>query len=286
MRSRLLQLSIVFLALILFSQLFASAQSNLTAPDLTKPAIDAAANSAQAKYVLQRTIDALGGNTYLNITEIKMTGRGYGFYHNESQSVGNKFTRLIRFPDTDRLEYGFQRDDLQILKPESWFVIHIGDTGWETTFKGTRVLTEKENEDYNRRRQYDLDVVLRKWVPDPKSTFFFEGQTIEATREVYKVNLLSAQNLNVTLFVDRKTFLPIKKAFSYRDKVFKDIQEEAELYDKYRNEQGVMTAHVITRTKNGEINSERFIQMVTFNPGFDDKLFIPHAIDYDKMKKY
>jgi len=276
----------LLLLLVLCSTIIKSPAQTPTAPDLTKPAVDSATNAAQAKYVLQRTIDALGGNTYLNVTEMKMTGRGYGFYHNEAQGVGNKFTRFIRFPDSDRLEYGFQRDDMQILKPESWFIIHLGDTGWETTYKGTRVLTEKENEDYNRRRQYDLDLVLRKWVPDPKTTFFFEGQTIEATREVYKVNLLSAQNLNVTLYVDRKTFLPIKKTFSYRDKVFKDIQEEAELYDKYRNEQGVMAAHVITRTRNGDITSERFIQTVVYNPGLEDKLFTPHAVDFDRMKKY
>jgi len=278
--------SLVGILLMWFSLPIISAQTSISAPDLTKPAIDSAANSAQAKYVLQRTINALGGNQYLNVTEIKILGRGYGFYHNESQSVGNKFTRYIRFPDRERFEYNFQRDDYQVIRPESWFVIHIGDTGWETTFKGTRILTEKENEDYDRRRQYELDMVLRKWVPDPKTTFFYEGQTIEATREVYKVTLLSPQNLNVTLYVDRKTFLPIKKTFKYRDKVFKDIQEESELYDKYRDEQGLMTPHVYTRTMNGEITSERFVQSVIYNPGFDDRLFTPHAIDYDKMKKY
>jgi len=254
--------------------------------DLSHPATDTETNTKQARYVMERTLDALGGNRYLSITDYKQIGRGYGFYHNESQGVGLNYWRTFHWPDRERYDYFFQRDTYQFIKSKEWAIIHIGDRGWESTFRGAREETAKELEDYNRRRQYELDTVLRSWVPDPKTTLFYEGETIEATKEVYKVNLLSPKNLSLSLYVDRKTFLPIKKTFTYRDPVYKDIQEEADLYDKYRDEQGFMTPHVITRTKNDDIVSQRFITKWEFDVAYDENKFTPPAINYDKMKKY
>jgi len=281
----------MMLSTALFAQQAGDPRTSTPAMDLTKPASDAGANSRQAKYILERTVAALGGNAYLKIQNYIQTGRGYGFYHNESQGVGLNYSHMVRLPDCERYEYNFQRESLPVLlplplaKPEQWIILHIADQGWETTFRGTRSESAAELEEYNRRRHYDLDLILRNWLPDPKTTMFFEGETIEVTKEVYKVTLLSADNLNVTLYVDRKSFLPLKKMFTYRDKVYKDIQEEAELYDTYRVEQGFNTPHVLTRTKNGDIVSQRFIKKVEYNPSFDEKLFSPPAVNYNKMKK-
>jgi len=275
----------------IFAQQTANSRTSIPAIDLAKPASDAAMNSRQAKYVLERTVAALGGDAYLKIQSYVQTGRGYGFYHNESQGVGLNYSHIVRLPDSERYEYNFQRESLPVLLPiplaksEQWIILHIGDQGWETTFRGTRSESAAELEEYNRRRHYDLDLILRYWLPDPKTTMFFEGETIEVTKEVYKVTMLSADNLNVTLFVDRKSFLPLKKTFTYRDKVYKDIQEEAELYDTYRDEQGFNTPHVLTRKKNGDIVSQRFIKKVEFNTVFDEKLFAPPTVNYNKMKK-
>jgi hypothetical protein len=281
----------MMLTAILFAQQAANSRVSAPTVDLSKPASDAATNSRQAKYILERTVAALGGDAYLKIQSYVQTGRGYGFYHNESQGVGLNYSHMVRLPDSERYEYNFQRESLPVLlpiplaKPEQWIIVHIGDQGWETTFRGTRSESAAELEEYNRRRHYDLDLILRYWLPDPKTTMFFEGETIEVSKEVYKVTLLSADNLNVTLYVDRKNFLPLKKTFTYRDKVYKDIQEEAELYDTYRVEQGFNTPHVLTRTKNGETVSQRFIKTVQFNTVFDEKLFSIPTVNYDKMKK-
>src|SRR5579864_9153313 len=105
MRARLFRNSMFFVALICMGLQPNSAQSTPPAPDLTKPAVDSAHNAAQAKYVIQRTIEALGGNKYLNATDLKITGRGYGFYQNEPQGEGSRFTRYVHFPDKDRFEY-------------------------------------------------------------------------------------------------------------------------------------------------------------------------------------
>ena len=233
-------------------------------------------NSRKAKDIVQRAVVALGGDFYTKIFDMKQTGRGFGFYHNEATGVGLPFTRYYQYPDKDRFEY---------FKDAEWTVIFVGDQGYETTFRGSRLLDPKENADYVRRRPYALDRVLREWVPDPKTVFFYEGTTLIGPKQVHQITLLSKDNLSETLFIDAKTFLPVQKQYTWRDPETRQMQEEAELYDEYRAVQNVQTPFKVTRMKNGEIASQRFMKTVDYNLGVGDQIFTPPVIKDGKKKK-
>ncbi|MCU1285183.1 MAG: hypothetical protein JWO13_1533 [Acidobacteriales bacterium] len=236
----------------------------------------AEANSQQAKQTLEKTLQALGGNAYLNSVDMDQQGRGYGFYQNTPQGVGVPYERKYRYPDKERYEF---------LKKHDWILIHNGDKGYETTFRGTREEDPKDLANYLRRRQYSIDTILRDWIKAPGTAFFYDGVTLVGARDTHKVTLINAQNQSVSLFIDTKTFLPIKKAYTWRDPETREIENESELYDEYRAEQGINSPHVITREKNGEIVSQRFVRTVTYNNAFPDALFAPPPIDYNKLKK-
>src|SRR5439155_614401 len=53
----------------------------------------------------------------------------------------------------------------------------------------------------------------------------------------------------------------------------KDRNVEEEIYDGYRLVQGVMTPFSITRSYNGEMSNQRFLNSVTYNKGLEDSLF-------------
>src|ERR1700722_18286281 len=72
------------------------------------------ANSQKAKDVLNQAIQALGGQTYLNISDMKFEGRGYSFHHGQPNSLGTVFWRFRKFPDKDRAEFTKKRDIIQI----------------------------------------------------------------------------------------------------------------------------------------------------------------------------
>lgn len=235
-----------------------------------------AINAAKAKDVIQRSIVALGGDAYLKIFDLKQIGRGYGFYHGEAAGVGVPFTRYYQFPDKERLEFFKQGD---------WIIIHNGDKGYETTFHGSREEDKKDTADYNRRHRYALDIVLREWASDPKTQFFYEGTTLVGPRQVHQVSLLNKDNLSVTLSIDTKTLLPIQKTYSWRDQETHEMQEESELYDEYRLVQGIQTPFKITRMKNGEMNSQRFLKTVAYNSGVGNNIFLPPDLNYDRNKK-
>jgi hypothetical protein len=234
------------------------------------------ANAQKAKVIIQKTIAAMGGKAYLTYTDYLQLGRGFGFYQGASTGVGVPIKRWFMYPDKERYEF---------FKEGEWVIIHNGDKGYETTFRGTRLEDKKDTDSWNRRRQYMLDVVLREWAADPKTAFFYDGETIAETRTAHKITLLNAQNQIATLYISAKTYLPIKKTYTWRDPEYKDMQEESELFDNWRVVQGINTPFLYTRTNKGEMSSQRFIKEVQYNTGAGAAKFDPPPLNYDPTKK-
>src|SRR5438270_16494 len=208
------------------------------------------ANSDQARQVLDKTIAALGGDAYLNVKEVEQVGRGYGFYQNTPTGIGTPYWRFYRYPDKERYEFTKKRDIV---------IIHNGDKGYEITFRGTALENAADHATYERRRKYALDYVLRDWIHQPGSALFYEGTTVVGPKTVHQITVRNAANEGATLYIETVSSLPVKRTYTWRDPKYKDMNTEEELYDEYRPEQGIQTAHVITRIYNREMQSQRFI---------------------------
>jgi len=64
------------------------------------------------------------------------------------------------------------------------------------------------------------------------------------------LTLISAQNEASPSRWIRKTHLPLRRSFEWRDPVFKDKNLDAEEYDDYHTFDGIPTPFTITRFKN------------------------------------
>src|SRR5437868_12291143 len=148
----------------------APAQSQSAATQTAAPPI-ADENSQKAKTLVDQMIQALGGQAYLNVRDMKQEGRTYSFYHGETQGAGAPFWRFWKFPDKDRIELTKKRD---------WIIINNGDQGYEITFRGTALQERKQLQDYLRRRKYALDLVLRTWLNQPGVALLYEGSAVAA----------------------------------------------------------------------------------------------------------
>ena len=221
-------------------------------------------NARKAKAVLDRMIQALGGPAYLGIQDISQQGRTYSFYHGRPNSVGTLFWRFYKYPDRERIELTKQRDVA---------FVYNGNKGYELTYKGAALEDEKTLTDYLRRRQHSLDWVIRKWLNEPGIALFYEGSTVAEERPAEQVTILNSKNESVTLFVSTDNHLPVKKSYSWRDPLDKLRSAEDEVYDGYRNVQGIMTPFSVTRFLNGEMSNQRFLNSVTYNSGVSDSLF-------------
>src|SRR5437868_5242555 len=81
-------------------------------------------NSRKAKTLLEQAIQSLGGQAYLNVRDMELTGRGYSFFHGQPTSNGVLFWRFVQYPDKERVEVTKERDIAQV---------YNGDKGWEIT---------------------------------------------------------------------------------------------------------------------------------------------------------
>src|ERR1700732_3944988 len=145
-------------------------QANTSAPPASSQSIPVdQKNVHKAKTLVDQMIQALGGNAYLNIQDVTQEGRSYGFHLGQSEGVGVLFWRFYKFPDKERIELTKKRDVAYVYR---------GDKGFEITYKGTRSDDPKAVSDYLRRREFSLDWVLRKWLPQPGIALFYEGHTV------------------------------------------------------------------------------------------------------------
>jgi len=120
-----------------------------------------------------------------------------------------------------------------------------------------------------------LDVVLRQWLKEPGIALFFEGQTVAAQKQTDQVTIMNSKNEAVTLNFDSFTHLPVKKSFSWRDPTDKERNTEEEIFDNYRQIQGVMTPFDTTRVYNGDMAAQFFVTSATYNQNLSDSLFDP-----------
>jgi len=229
----------------------------------------------KARMLLDQMIQAMGGQAFLNVQDMEQQGRSYAFYHGNPSGQGGLFWRFWKWPDKERYELTKQRDVVYI---------YNGDQGWEVTYKGTRAEDAEEMKEYLRAREYSLNNVLRNWLKQPDTALLYEGFALTQDKQVDKVTVINSKDDMVTIAIDRLNHLPVKKSHLVRDPVSKEKDEEAEVYDNWRPEQGINTPHTILTLRNGEITRQRFIQSVSYNQGIPDSKFTA-TVTYMPKKK-
>lgn len=254
-------------------------------------------NTQKARALLDQAIQALGGQAYLTADTKAEEGRWYSLYHGQPRGEGIQYRQFFQFPDRDRLELLgrgtvfipiplFGSVDVITVgrqkKGADLVVIHNGDKGYEISNKGTAAQDKDDLKNYLRRREHSLQVVLRKWLNDPTMQYFSDGLAIVDGKPTDQVTLLNNKNDSVTVYLDQNSHLPVKTSYTWRDPEDKQRNTEEETYDNYRLVQGIRTPHSISRTLNGEMSHQRFINTVRYNLPLPPETF-DASVTYDPM---
>lgn len=230
-------------------------------------------STRKARALLDKMIAALGGQAYLTYSTMTQQGRAYSFYQGQPNSAGVRFWRFWRYPDKDRFELTKKRDVIDI---------YNGDEGYEITYKGTAAIEARDLEDYQRRRSYSMEYVLRQWLKDPATLILYSGSALADQNFVEQVTLVNKNNDSVTIGIDPNTNLPLKKSYDYRDRDGLKSSED-EIYANYRLVQGIQTPFNIVRYHNGLQSAQRFINTVEYNVPIPDTMF-EAKVTYDMYK--
>jgi hypothetical protein len=216
----------------------------------------AAKNAKQARAILDAMVQALGGQAWLGIKNVEREGSGAAFYHGNPDVGTTQYFEFHQWPDNDRIEYSKHRDVVQF---------YIGRTGVEVTYKGKTPLPKEQVDDYLRRRDHSIEMVIKTWLTDPQTILIYDGQRLAERHLTDQVTLISAQNDSVTIQTDTQTHLPLRRTFEWRDPVYKDKNVDAEEYDDYHVIDGLPTALRVTRFKNDEQVRQYYLTRVKYN---------------------
>ncbi|RRA47988.1 hypothetical protein D1Y84_06505 [Acidipila sp. EB88] len=223
---------------------------------------DASGSDPKAIALMQQMVDALGGAKWLAIHNVVQEGRTSGFFQGKpTGSIGD--FRSLRTVPVSRTDPGLQRTEFT--KKHDVVTILTPDIDWEITYRGKRQLPPEEYLSVFRRRDHSLDEAVRVWWHEPGTVFFSGGQKMSGRHLVDELTLLDSNNDNITLQLDTETHLPFRIAFTWRDPLYKDNNEDAVEFADYHPVDGLPTPLSETYSHNGDMTSQRYLTHVFYN---------------------
>ena len=123
----------------------------------------------KAEAILNRAIEVLGGNSYLNVKTV--VGRGFFTSFKDGMSqIPARFLDYIAYPDKERTE--FTGDGIRVIQTNT------GETGW--LFDGaTKTLSDMKGaqiEDFKRSMRTSVENLLHGWWKKENATLSYVGR--------------------------------------------------------------------------------------------------------------
>ena len=251
------------------AQAQASALPSAQAPPVTD-------SNAQGRKVLEQMVTALGGAAWVGRTTERLEGHGATFFKGMPNPNESQFEEYLRTkPFGERIVFVSKQGMLIPTTKRDVAEVWTADNGYEISYHGRKELPRADVEDFQRRRMHTIDVAVLDWLKRPDTIVTYEGVEMDERREVEKVSILTAENDSITLGIDLETHLPRSRTFQFRDATYKDFDTDLERYDDWQNEDGIMTALMITRYRNGDMVSQQFLSKVQYGVPIAPDLFDP-----------
>ncbi len=217
--------------------------------------------------LFQDAIRAMGGDTFLKVTDMVSEGTFYVFDRDGNSSGLIKFNDYTKLPDKSRFEEGNNKKarDVRVFnlaKKEGWVL---------EGQKDTRVATPDEMQEFKNSVKHSIDTIFRTRYKDPENKLFYLGAA-EGDVQLEMVKLLDPENDEVTIYFDRLSKLPAKIEYQVVDK--KGIHyREAQEFSQWHAIQGINTPLRIDVTRNGRNSIQQFVLKITYNTGLQDSFF-------------
>lgn len=254
---------IIILIGILFSAGACLAQTDAAAP--------ASSRDEKAEQIVQKAIQVVGGDTYLNVKTV--IGRGFFTeYRGGGPLVPLRFIDYVAYPDRERTE--FSGDGNRIIQT------NFKNEGWlfDAAAKTLKDQTPKQVEDFHRAMRTSLENLLRGWWRKDGATLSYVGRR-EAS--------LGRRNETVKLtyedgFWIEYEFAAIEgspaKAIYKREHKDPNTGEMVETLEEDRflrpiTTSGVTSSFVIDHFRNGEQTSRINYESIEYNKPLADSLF-------------
>ena len=236
-------------------------------PAQSSNAVDSA-NQQKARALLEETIQALGGQAWLDLKTIRIQANAAAFFQGNPTGAMAKVAITRELPDKQRIDLDKGKVDQ----------LYDCRQAWEITYQGKKPLPAEQTNDSQRWCDHSLGAVLRQWLRDPNTVLIDRGQSQLRRQSIDSITLIDSANNAVTLEIDTETNLPARLSFRWRDPRFHDENLDAVEYDNYQRIDGIATPFTITWTHNRQTVRQLFLHRIEYNIALPKDFFNPDTI--------
>jgi hypothetical protein len=218
----------------------------------------------QARQMLDRTIQALGGQAFLNAKSL--TSRGRVFFFQDGATAGlEPYQSWMQYPDKRRFSYG---------KTKPVILINNGDKGWELDRYGLIAQPDQQLQGWILSTRYSIDNLLRLRINEPGVLIQVGKMDFVDNVPTQGLEITAPGGISVRLDLHRQTFLPTRISYRIRNVKEDAWDEYSSAYSDYKSFDGIQTPMHIYRSLNGERVGETFLNYAHYNEDYPASYFI------------
>jgi hypothetical protein len=228
----------------------------------------------RGRKLMEKLVQALGGNLFLTMRDRTEEGRAYSFFREQLSglSMVHLYTQYTSQPGPG--DFPAIRERQAFLKNQDDAVIFADGKAHEVTFRGARPLADDRLNRYIETTKRNIFYIARQRLREDGMIFESPGGDVIENQPVLVLAITDAQNRKVTVYLHHLTFLPVMQRFFLMDPILKERREEVTRYNKYRSvKPGVMWPYDVQRERDGEKIFQMFAESVTINNNLPDRLF-------------
>jgi hypothetical protein len=221
--------------------------------------------NAQAQALLDKTLNALGGQAFLDFTTLSTRGRIFSVSEGETAGTA-PFQSQMLYPDKRRFSYG---------KDKPVIVINNGEQGWEKDRYGEIDLDSQRTHNWAIANRYSMVNLLRVVARAKGTLVLTAGTDFVDLQPVRVLEIVDSHGVDVKLYVQSSSYLPVRIAYRTRQRQDQDWTDVAEVYSDYQTFQGIQTPMHVTRYEDGSRTLELFRTRATYNEQYPPDTFQP-----------
>ena len=230
--------------------------------------------------LVDKLVEALGGDVFLNMHDRTEVGRAYSFFRQQISglSIVHLYTQYRSQGGPG--DFPALREREAFLKNEDDAIIFAEGNAYEVNFRGARPLADDSLHRFIETTNRNVFYLIRQRLHENGVYFESPGSDVVDNQPVEVLNITDPQNRKVTAYLHHLNLLPVMQKTRIMDPILKEQREELTRFNNYRRAQpGVMWPWVILRERDGEKVFQMFSESVTVNNDLPDKLFtLPNGI--------
>jgi hypothetical protein len=230
------------------------------APEAKGPRID-----PKTKELLDKVIQALGGQAFLNYKTISSTGRAFSIYEGETTGFAH-YQSEVEPPDKRRFAYG---------KGQQVILLNNGSRGWQQDRFGLIRQKPEAVRRWQIAMRYSLEGVFRHIVREPGTLILDGGTDFVDLLPARVLDITDSHNVGVKVYLQRSTYLPIRITYRIQNPESREWTEYSESYSDYQEFQGIRTPMRMVRYVDQERAAEYFLNTAEYNKEFPPGYFMP-----------